>query len=152
MIAAVFDCMIFLQAATSDQGPAFACLSFVESNVVRRYLSPAILAEVRDVLTRPKILAKFPHLTPERVDLFLQKLASISIVTADVPDAGVALRDPDDLPYLSLALATNAGYVVSRDRDLLDLMTDHAFVGRFPQLQIVDPVAFLILVRAARAS
>jgi hypothetical protein len=34
MIGAVFDCMVFLQAATCDQGPAFACLSLVESGEV----------------------------------------------------------------------------------------------------------------------
>jgi hypothetical protein len=34
MIAAVFDCMVFLQAATNDQGPAFACLSLVEAGGV----------------------------------------------------------------------------------------------------------------------
>ena len=32
MTAAVFDCMVFLQAATNDRGPAFACLELVEVN------------------------------------------------------------------------------------------------------------------------
>jgi predicted nucleic acid-binding protein len=64
MIAAVFDCMVYLQAATSDRSPALACLNLVESNQVQLYISPPILAEVQDVLTRPKIKAKFPHLTP----------------------------------------------------------------------------------------
>lgn len=63
MIAAVFDCMVFLQAATSDQGPAFACLSLVEAGEVRLSVSPPILGEIKDVLTRPAIRAKFPSLT-----------------------------------------------------------------------------------------
>ncbi|HET6878837.1 MAG TPA: hypothetical protein VFI31_01630 [Pirellulales bacterium] len=53
MIAAVFDCMVFLQVATSDQGPAFACLSLVETGEVTLSVSGPILAEVKDVLTRP---------------------------------------------------------------------------------------------------
>ena len=47
MTAAVFDCMVFLQAATNDRGPAFACLSLVEAGHVALHVSPPILAEVR---------------------------------------------------------------------------------------------------------
>ena len=60
MTSAVFDCMVFLQAATSDRGPAFACLALAESNEVTLYVSPAILTEVRDVLTRPEIQCSVP--------------------------------------------------------------------------------------------
>jgi predicted nucleic acid-binding protein len=42
MISAVFDCMIFLQAAISDRGPAFACLALAESKVIRLYVSATI--------------------------------------------------------------------------------------------------------------
>jgi predicted nucleic acid-binding protein len=47
---AVFDCMIFLQAAVTDRGPAFACFELVEAGEVTLYVSPLILSEVRDVL------------------------------------------------------------------------------------------------------
>ena len=143
MTSAVFDCMIFLQAAMNDRGPAFACVSLVEAGQVAMYVSPPILAEVRDVLTRPKIQTKFPHLTPVRVDIFLQKIAALSTVVNDVLESGLMIRDPNDLPYLNLAIAGNVDYLVSRDNDLLDLMNDPAFVGQYPRLRIVDPVAFL---------
>lgn len=55
MIGAVFDCMVFLQAATNDQGPAFACISFVEAGDVMLSISGSILAELKDVLTRPEL-------------------------------------------------------------------------------------------------
>src|SRR5207245_3824704 len=80
MISAVFDCMVFLQAATNDQGPAFACLALAEANEVRLHVCPAILAEVQDVLSRPKIRVRFPHLTAELVDLFLLILTTVAIV------------------------------------------------------------------------
>lgn len=151
MISAVFDCMVFLQAATSTRGPAFACLSLVESGAVALNVSPAILAEVRKVLLRPKTRNKFVTLTDQRVDLFLQKLAVVASVAADVPDAGFPLRDSKDLPYLNLAVATSSAYLVSWDNDLLDLMTDDSFVARFPNLHVVDPVIFLQAVRAMKA-
>jgi putative PIN family toxin of toxin-antitoxin system len=139
MIGAVFDCMVFLQAATNDQGPAFACLSLVETGEVILSVSPTILGEVKDVLTRPEIQATFPSLTAERVDIFLQRIATLAAVVTSVPDAGYAPRDPDDSPYVNLAVATEASYLISWDRDLRDLMQEASFTGRFPHLQVVDP-------------
>lgn len=150
MIAAVFDCMVFLQAATNPQGPAFACLEYVETNQVRLFLSPEILAEIRDVLSRPDTRARFPHLTLERADLFVQKLTTLSVLFTRVPDAGISLRDPRDLPYLNLAITANTDYLISRDKDLLDLMQDPTFLRKCPQLRIVNPVAFLGIVRPAQ--
>jgi putative PIN family toxin of toxin-antitoxin system len=152
MIAAVFDCMIFLQAATNDQGPAFACLEFVEANEVTLYLSPEILAEIRRILNREDVRKKFPHLTQERADLFIQKVATLAVLVSEVPVSGIPIRDPNDLPYVNLAIVANVGYIVSRDNDLLDLMKDPLFLGSFPQLQITNPVAFLAFVRSRKGT
>jgi predicted nucleic acid-binding protein len=51
---------------------------------------------------------------------------------------------------LNLATAASVGYIVSRDNDLLDLMKDPLFLGRYPRLQIVNPVAFLNLLRSQK--
>ena len=149
MIDAVFDCMVFLQAATNPRSPAFACLALAEGNRVRLHVSPPILVEVRDVLTRPKIRVKFPRLTPERVETFVQKLAALAVLATQIPSAGIALRDPDDLPYLDLAVAEQVSYLVSRDKDLLDLMNDPSFRSRRPNLHVVDPVEFLKAVASS---
>jgi putative PIN family toxin of toxin-antitoxin system len=148
MITAVFDCMIYLQSATNDQGPAFACLELVESNQVTLYVSPVILGEIHDVLNREEVRKKFPSLTKERAELFIQKLATIAVLLHGVPDAGVTLRDPKDLPYLNLGIAANVGYIVSWDKDLLDLMKDESFLVRHPSLHILNPVAFLAETRS----
>jgi predicted nucleic acid-binding protein len=52
-------------------------------------------------------------------------------------------RDPKDEPYLNLALATGANHLVTRDKDLLDLMHDETFRAQHPGLQIIDPPALL---------
>jgi putative PIN family toxin of toxin-antitoxin system len=150
MIAAVFDCMVFLQAATSERSPAFACLELVEANRVRLYVSPAILDEIRDVFAQPEIQAKFPHLTQERAEVFQQKIVLLARIIGEVPDAGHKLRDEDDLPYLNLAIAAGVGWLVTRDKDLLDLMNNARFSKEHPALAITDPVVFLAAVRAAR--
>ena len=52
-----------------------------------------------------------------------------------------------DEPYLNLAIATQAPFIVSRDNDLLDLMKNDEFRKAYPALTIMDPVAFLKHVR-----
>ena len=70
MTRAVFDCMVYLQAAARSTGPAGTCLQTVRDGRLELVISPEIIAEVRDVLTRPKMLKKFPTLTVEAVEVF----------------------------------------------------------------------------------
>lgn len=135
--------MVFLQGAGRPAGPACDCLSLVDDERVTLFLSAEILAEVRDVLTRPNTQRRFPLLTAESVDEFSRDVEGKSIVLANVPDAYSLPRDPKDERYLNVAIASNAEFLVSRDLDLLDLMKDTTFRQQFPCLTILDPVAFL---------
>lgn len=143
----VFDCMVFLQGAGRPAGPARACFRLVDQSRITLFLSADILAELRDVLTREKTLRKFPLLTLEGVEAFLRSAENNSTVIADIPRIESLRRDPKDEPYLNLAIAAKADYLVTRDRDLLDLMDDSSFRQRHPNLQILEPVAFLNEIR-----
>ncbi len=150
---AVFDCVVLLQAAASAKGPASACRGFLDSGHVRIFLSPDVLAEVTDVLNRPELQRKFKNLTPEVADAFLRDLTDKAEFLADIPNVFAYPRDPDDEPYINLAIAADAHYLVTWDNDLLDLMDETTAVGldfrqRFPDLRILTPVA---LIRALSA-
>lgn len=67
MINAVFDTVIYLQAALSDNGAAYACWQLVEKGEARVFINEAILAEIEDVLYRPKLRKKYPVLTAEKI-------------------------------------------------------------------------------------
>jgi putative PIN family toxin of toxin-antitoxin system len=142
-VRAVFDSMVFLQAAASPEGPARRCLNLVDQGEVALFVSNAILDEVRDVLTRPKTRRRFPLLTVDKAVAFLENVKGKAIAFPEVPRAVPLPRDPKDEPYLNLAVAAGAQYLVTRDRDLLDLMQDSSFRATHPGLSIVDPVAFL---------
>jgi putative PIN family toxin of toxin-antitoxin system len=149
----VYDCMVFLQGAARETGPAAACLRLAEAGLVQLYLSPGVLAEVRDVLTRPRIRKKFPALTPESVEAFLARVSKNAVILTDVPAAVTIERDPKDEKYLNLAAAAGANYLVSRDKDLLDLgdLSPAELAPlreRCPGLRILDPVAFLREIRS----
>lgn len=143
-LAVVCDCMVYLQALASD-GPAYALFERVEAGSVELFTSPVILAEVRNVLVRPKIRTKNREITDYRVDAFLNKVAAMATVVTDVLPLVKLPRDPKDEPYLNLALTVGVPYLVSRDTDLLGLMSDVAFRSANPTLTILDPVAFLRL-------
>ena len=147
----VFDCMVFLQGAGRPASPSRACFHLVDEGQIDICLSSDILAEVRDVLTRPRTRKRFPLLSAEWVETFVQNAEHKAVVVlTEVASAFSLERDPKDEPYLDLAVAAGARYLVSRDRDLLDLMDDPQFRQRFPDLIIVDPPAFLQAIRSPR--
>ena len=139
----VFDCMVFVQALANDAGPASACFDLVREGRVELCVSPNVLAEVRDVLNRPKLRKKLPALTPERAEAFLDDVLGHATLVTDVPHRFRYDRDPKDEPYVNLALAAGARYLASRDKDLLELADDDDFLRRFPELTVLDPVSLL---------
>ncbi len=111
-------------------------------------VSVAVLDEMRDVLNRPAIHKKVRTLTPSRVAKFITRIEAFAVLIHPVPPAVSLSRDPKDSIYLNIAVAGSAEYVVSRDNDLLDLAhsTDAeavAFRTAYPNIRILDPVAFL---------
>lgn len=148
----VFDCMVLFQAAVRYGGPAAECLRRVEARGINLLVSPATLDELRDVMTRPKLARKFPILSDEHVTEFDTKIRAVATELTDVPTVFALPRDPDDEPYVNLAIAGNAKYLVSRDRDLLDLMQDPTFTTAHPDLTICDPGQFLTILDALEST
>ncbi len=145
--------MLFFRAAARPRlaRPHF---DYVNSGRVTLCLSPDVLAEIRDVLTRPKLVAKFPALTVEAVNAFLAQHLRRAKWIDNVPEHYVLERDPDDSKYLNLAITAGAPYVVTDDLDLLDLMAEDSPVGvdfrrRFPTLQVAIPATFAALLAQA---
>jgi putative PIN family toxin of toxin-antitoxin system len=152
----IFDCNFYLRATVSRGGPAADCLRLLEADVYTLFVSRDILEEVTEVLSRPELQQKFPDLTPESVEDLLLLLDEKAILIYNVPETFRYARDPKDEPYINLALVTNAQYLVTYDTDLLDLMDERSEQGRqfrhrFPHLTILDPAAFLQVLRNQEA-
>jgi len=150
----VFDCNVYLQAAVSGIGPAFACLELAEQGHFILLVSGAVLIEVRDVLIRPDVRKQFPHLTTALVNRFLLRLTQVAEYVSPVPRLIHFDRDPKDEPYLNLVLAARASHLVTRDRDMLDITADPSEKGQalrtaLPLLRVLDPAAFLQEMRSA---
>ena len=121
-IPAVFDCNILIQATTNSRNSASACFRLVEAKVVKLFVSEKTLQELEEVLDRDYIKERFKF-TDEVIQEFLDKVRSLAVILKNVPKVFSLPRDVDDEEYINLAAHAEALYIVTRDNDLLDLMT-----------------------------
>jgi uncharacterized protein len=154
-VRVVFDCNLYVQALVNPDSPAADCLELALSGKVEPFISRQTLAELKEVLQRPKILRLFPHATLEQIEAFLGEVVAVSTHIRRIPARFAFDRDPKDEPYINLAIAADADYIISRDKDLLDLMTGHTkeckeFRQRFRRLRVIRPQEFLRIVSPAK--
>jgi putative PIN family toxin of toxin-antitoxin system len=143
----VFDCNTFVQALGAPDGPAGRCVQLAFDGRIQLFISPAVIDELREVTRRPSVIAKL-GLVSERVDDFIEAVEVAATLLDGFAETFRYERDPDDAHYVNLALAADAKLIVSRDKDLLELMDvskpgARDFQLRFPTLRILDPVTFL---------
>lgn len=139
----VFDAGIVLQAGLRPTGPAGRVVSLLDRGLFTLSVSEEGLAEYEEVLARPSIRRKNPHLTDELVSAIITRIRTDATLLSDVPNHFQYPRDRDDEHVINLAIEAGAQYLVSRDKDLLDLMSDQIFQQHYPHLTILDPVALL---------
>lgn len=147
---AVFDTVIYLQAALSDKGAAYACWQLIEKGEARVFITEAILAEIEDVLNRPKLRRRYSVLTDEKIAEVLQAIRAHAVIIENISQIYVFERDPNDEVFINLALACKAEFLVSRDNDLLDLRKNEDFKLSFPDLKIINPAEFLEIYRKTK--
>lgn len=144
----VFDCNVCLQAFAFEEGPAAEALRIAEASKIELIVSKPTLRELREVLACKDLQAISPNMTSVRIAAFLERLAYRSTLIRRVRHVFDFPRDRRDEPYLDLAIAAKADYLVTRDKDLLWLMTGHTLLcKRFRRkthpLRVIDPVALL---------
>ncbi len=117
----VVDTNILLSGIFFEKGNEAKILRHVLEERVRLQESLETLEELREALHRPK----FQLSLLEALAIF-QLILSRSEITLNALEAEVKCRDPDDQKFLDCAHTARADYLVTGDRDLLDIGT----VGR----------------------
>ena len=92
-------------------------------------LSDGLLDEI---LRNLRLKIKLPANIVDNIGEFLREHANISIPATLPSDV---CRDPDDIKILGLAVASNADYIVTGDKDLLVLKS-------FQSIPILNPRSF----------
>jgi uncharacterized protein len=108
MIRVVIDTNVVVSAAISRQGPPAVILDLIAAGKLAPCVSPVLLAEYHDVLTRPHL-----SLDPARVQSLLEAMERISFHVVPVHRLSVCERDDDDNRVLECAGASDAKYLIT---------------------------------------
>ena len=152
----VLDTVVLVQALFSNRGHSAGCLRNLRARRFVLLLSNATLDEFENVSLRPELLAKYPYVTTEHVARFRSEIRASAVRIPEPPSVFSLPRDPKDEPFINLAIAGNAHFIVTwNERHLTYLMKRDApegieFCTRFPQLKIVSPPTFLLEIEKTR--
>jgi putative PIN family toxin of toxin-antitoxin system len=107
----VIDTNVLVSAALKDKDPEAVILYVVEQPDFAWVVSPEVLAEYNEVLSRPKFAL------PETVLRKWVELLGAVTTTVEVNFAFEFPRDQKDAKFLACALAANAKLFITGDRD-----------------------------------
>lgn len=82
----VFDCNVLLQALINPNGPAGRCKKLVDNGEVELFVSAGVLAEISEVLSRPRVRSLAPALTIEVIVAFITDIRLKAICLNNVPE------------------------------------------------------------------
>jgi len=133
---AVLDSVVFLRAAINP-GSRWGRVLSESGSSYEVIVSPPIVAEILEVLTRSELRVKYP-----RIDRALLERVLPLVLTARVVEPAETLnvsRDPTADKFFECAVEGRADYIVSEDRDILD-------VGEYRGVNTVTAAEFLELL------
>jgi len=130
----VLDTNVFVSILIRPGDTFLSLIDYIDQNATIVY-SADTLTELVDVLRRRKFAR---YTTPQEVAAFVAWIAAAGELVT-VEDAVTGSRDPKDNKFLAVAVAGQADYLVSGDRDLLVL-------GHIGGAAIVSPADFLAAV------
>jgi putative PIN family toxin of toxin-antitoxin system len=131
VLSATFDTNIYVSALNFG-GIPLRLLNMARDGVIRLDVSEAIFGELADVLE-----TKFHWRKPD-IEHAIEQLRAFANHVTPSESLKVVRRDPDDDTILECAAAARSDYVVTGDKDLLE-------VGLHRGARIIMPAVFLAL-------
>ena len=138
MIKAVLDANILVSAFVVKVGKPAQILTASKAKHIVALTSEDILNEVTVTLLKPRITNRY-NLTREKIEVFIKRVRAVSTVTPVHSTVTVVERDPKDNMVLACAVDGEAAYVVTGDKDLLELK-------EYQGIHIVTPAQFLAVL------
>jgi putative PIN family toxin of toxin-antitoxin system len=144
----VLDTNTLLGGFANRNSAAGRVLDHCESRRVLLLMSRPIQAEYRRVLGSPEMLRRNPQITRGAIELVLRRLRYVGQHVGRVTTQFRFDRDPNDAPFIELAIEESASHLVTADNDLLSLQRGHDDAAkrlrqRLPELRILRAAEFL---------
>jgi hypothetical protein len=123
VLRVVLDTNVFVSSLLSTEGTPAQLLNAWREGRYMLVTSPAIIAEVVEVVESPRISKKY-FIRHQDVENLVDVLKTDAVlVPGEAGVKGSVPRDPRDEMFLACAIDANADCIVSGDRHLLDLQT-----------------------------
>jgi uncharacterized protein len=134
---AVIDASVLVSAFLFPDSTPGRVVALAEAGAYSLHLSPILLEEVRRSLYNPRLRRSYAY-TDDAIEAWCARLSGEigEMMTQPLPEIGPVCRDPDDDHVIAAALAVNADYIVTGDRDLLVL-------ARHEHIRIISAREFL---------
>ena len=138
---AILDTNVIVSAVLSPGSPPDSILRASRRGALDLVTSAPLLRELEDVLGRSRIAERLGW-TPEERASFFAALTDFAVIVAPRRKLQVVKADPADNRVLEAAVAGGVDYIVSGDRDLLEL-------GSYQDIPILTPARFAAVLAAS---
>ena len=118
--SAVVDASVLVSAFLFPRSLPGDLIAAAESGAYRLCLSPILVEETRRSLINPRLTGPYGH-GEDETEAWCERLAALAHMVADLPDIGRVCRDEDDDHVIAAAVAAQASFIVTGDKDLLAL-------------------------------
>ena len=115
----IVDCNVWISFLLGFQKEMM--YDVLKSEYIDVYVCPQLLNEIKDVANRPKIRSR---IADDDVEQLFRLIKAYCIRANIINRSLVPIRDSKDLYLLSLSETINADYIISGDKDLLDVICD----------------------------
>jgi len=130
----VLDTSVWVSALLWE-GVPHRLLELAETESITLCATAETLAELREVLSRPKFAAKLTERRTTAEEVMVGVIRLVELYPAASAQGSVP-ADPDDEMFIACALSAGAAYIVSGDQHLLDLK-------QYGAIKMVTPREFL---------
>ena len=130
MIKVVLDTNIYISGILFAGKPR-EVLDLAIKGKIHVFISPDILSELRDVLS----IKKFGF-SPERVDIIIREIESITTMVNPAKKYSIVSHDSDDNIIIDCAMESRVEYIITGDNDLLCL-------NKYKSINIINPALFI---------
>jgi putative PIN family toxin of toxin-antitoxin system len=146
MLKAVLDTTVLVAAMLRPEpgGVSAELLKLAAEGRYEMFVSDDILEETAATLATSERIRKRYKYSNEHIVAYCEELARLGTVVSDPSPLAGIVRDPNDDMIVACAVAANAEFLVSRDKDLLTL-------GSYEAIEVVTPEDFLRILREEKA-
>ena len=137
MLRVVFDTVVFVRSLINPCS-FWGKIILKYSKSYRLFVSKPVLQEILEVLNRPEITSLFHSLEgldKEKIIEIVNQAEKVEIF--DIPTTS---RDIEDDKFLATAKAANAHFLITADKDLLDLK-------EYEKIKIINAETFIEILK-----